>query len=375
LAIDHAKQIPLYKQIIEDIKRQIGAGRLKPGDQLPSNAELAKTYNVSLITVKNALADLIRDGFLYGRVGRGTFVADADQFATSPTAGNIGFVLTNFSNPFFTGILHHIESRIVDFGYRLLVSYSSDNVKKEDHQIRHFQDLNVKGLIVASTEHINRVSDSIRELHESKFPYVMVSYVEDPSIHYVGTDHEHGAFLATEYLLRGGCSRPAFLNAEQGNPLGKLRRKGFMKALQSYGLEYHQEFEFHFSMPGHDFQSGYQFGRIFSELSEKPDGIFTFNDHSALGFERAATEAGLNIPDDVALIGFDDVAFDAPPPVALTTIRQPADEIALRAMQMLNDQIEARAFSHRIILNPKLIVRDSCRNCKFDSKTQRYQII
>ncbi|MBN2102559.1 GntR family transcriptional regulator [bacterium] len=360
MAIDHTKQIPLYKQIIEDIKRQIGAGYLNPGDQLPSNAELTKTYDVSLITVKNAIADLIRDGYVYGRVGRGTFVADPGQFATPPTAGNLGFVLTNFSNPFFTGILHHIESRVVDFGYRLLVSYSSDNVKKEDDQIRHFQDLEVKGLIIASTEHTNQVSDSIFELHKSSFPYVMVSYVEDPLIHYVGTDHEQGAFLATEFLIRYGCRQPGFLNAERGNPLGKLRRKGFIKALKSYSIDYQSPFEFHFEAPGQDFQSGYQVGKEFLKRHERPDGIFAFNDHSALGFERALTEAGLKIPEDVALIGFDDVEFDVPPPVTLTTIRQPADEIALQTMLMLNHQIENHEYVHRKILKPKLIIRDSC---------------
>ncbi|MFC1569638.1 substrate-binding domain-containing protein, partial [bacterium] len=342
-------------------KRQIGAGHLKPGDQIASNAELAKTYNVSLITIKNALADLIKDGYLYGRVGRGTFVADPGQFATPPTAGNLGFVLTNFSNPFFLGVLHHIESRVIDFGYRLLVSYSSNSTNKEEYQIHHFKELGVKGLVIASTEHTNRISDSIMDLHRSEFPYAMVSYVEDGSLHYVGTDHEQGAYLATEYLIQCGSKKPGFINAERGNPLGKLRRKGFLKALKSYDITYQSEFEFYFPAPQEDFQSGYQIGQQFLELSERPDGIFAFNDHSALGFERAVTEAGLTIPKDIALIGFDDIEFDVPPPVALTTIRQPADEIALQTILMLNHQIEGRTFSQRRILKPQLVIRESCK--------------
>jgi len=361
LAIDPTKRTPLYQQIIEDIKRQIGAGHLNPGDQIDSNAELAKYYHVSLMTIKNALASLIKDGYLYGRVGRGTFVADPGQFSAPPTAGNLGFVLTNFSNPFFTGILHHIESRVVDFGYRLIVSYSSDSIEKEDDQIRHFQELGVKGLIIASTEYTNRVSDSIVTLHQSGFPYVMVSYVEDSAYHYVGTDHEQGAYLAAEHLIQCGCRQPGFLNAARGNPLGRLRRKGFLKALQSYGMNCRSDFEFNFSLPGQDFQSGYEFGKTFRMLSEKPDGLFAFNDHSALGFERALTESGLKIPEDVMLVGFDDVEFDVPPPVSLTTVRQPADEIALQALLMLNHQIEDHAFTRRKMLKPELMVRQSCR--------------
>jgi len=362
MRINHTSHIPLYKQIIDDIKSQISTGTLKSGDQIESNAELAKNYGVSLITVKNALASLIKDGYLFGRAGRGTFVADPDQFITPPSAGNLGFVLTNFSNPYFTGILHHLESRVNDFGYRLLVSYASNSTHKEDEQIRHFIDLGVKGLIIASTEHINRVSDAVRELHESDFPYVMTSYVEDPSIHYVGTDHEQGAYLATAYIIQCGYRELGFINAEMGNPLGKLRRNGFLRALTSDQLTCRSEYEYHFPESRQDFQSGYEIGQHFLQLSARPEAIFAFNDHSALGFERAITEGGLKIPDDVALVGFDDVAFDVPPPVALTTVRQPADAIAFQALKMLNHQIENCEFPHRKILKPKLIVRDSCSN-------------
>ena len=72
------------------------------------------------------------------------------------------------------------------------------------------------------------------------------------------------------------------------------------------------------------------------------------------------TSVTINIPEDVVLVGFDDVEFDVPPPVALTTIRQPADEIARQTMLMLNDQIDQRPFVHRVILQPKLIIRSSC---------------
>ena len=358
--IDHTSKIPLYRQIIDDLKKQISTGQLQPGDRIPSNAELARIYGVSLITVKNALANLIKDGYLYGRAGRGTFVSDPARFITPPTAGSLGFVLTDFDNPFFTGVLYHIESRVADSGYRLLVSYASNSPEKEEDQIAHFRELGVKGLIIASTEQQNQVPVIIRDLHQSGFPYVMISYIEDPQIHYVGSDHEQGAFLATEYLIRAGSRKPGFINAEKGNSLGKLRRRGYLGALKAHQISLRPEFEFYFPSARQDFQSGYLIGQHFTGMRERPDGIFAFNDHSALGFERAVTEAGLNIPDDVALVGFDDVEFDVPPPVALTTIRQPADEIAQQALIMLNNQIDQHPFCHRVILQPRLIVRSSC---------------
>jgi DNA-binding LacI/PurR family transcriptional regulator len=359
--INHTSKIPLYRQIIDDLKKQISTGQLKPGDQISSNAELARIYDVSLITVKNALSDLIKDGYLYGRAGKGTFVADPGQFITPPTAGTLGFVLTDFNNPFFTGVLHHIESRVTGFGYRLLVSYASNCLEKEEDQITHFRELGVKGLIIASTEQQNQVPGTIKDLHQSGFPYVMISYIEDPQIHYVGSDHEQGAFLATEVLIKSGCRKPGFINAERGNSLGKLRRKGYLNALKVHQCPARPEFEFHFAAAREDFKSGYYIGQQFIEMPDRPDGIFAFNDHSALGFERAVTEAGFHIPGDVALVGFDDIEFDVPPPVALTTIRQPADEIAQQALLMLNDQIDQRTFVPRVVLQPQMILRSSCK--------------
>ena len=132
------------------------------------------------------------------------------------------------------------------------------------------------------------------------------------------------------------------------------------RQLKSHHFPIHPEFEFHFPAPRQDFQSGYQIGQQFLDLPDRPDGVFTFNDHSALGFERALTEGGIRIPEDVALVGFDGVEFDVPPPVALTTIQQPADEIARQALLMLNHQIDQDEYCHRKILKPKLIVRSSC---------------
>lgn len=359
VGIDHTNPVPLYQQIIEDIQNQIETGRLKSGDRIAPNIELAKSYDVSLITIKKAIAELIREGLLYGRVGKGTFVAENGSV---PSGGEtIGLVLTDFHNPFFIQISHHLETRSPACGYKLLFSYSSNDFEREENQIRHFQELGVRGLIIASTEHTNRVPRIVSELHETGFPYVMISFIDDPAIHYVGTDHEMGAMMAAEYLIRSGCRKLGYINAERGNPLGAFRRQGFLLALREHGLDYIPEFEFAFPASRQDYESGFAIGEDFCRLLDRPDGVFAFNDHSALGFERALRAGGLRIPGDVSLVGFDDVFFPVPPPVPLTTIHQPTGQIANRALDILAAQMEGRPFETRTILKPALIERESCR--------------
>lgn len=333
---------------------------MSPGDQIAPNVELAKSYDVSLITIKKAISELIREGYLYGRVGKGTFVAESGSAKTEPGIGTIGLVLTDFNNPFFMQISHHLETQCSGSGCNLLFSYSSNDFEREENQIRHFQEIGVKGLIIASTEFTNRVPDIVRELHAARFPYVLISYVDDPEIHHVGIDHKLGAMMATEYLIRSGCRRPGYINAEKGNPLGALRRQGFLLALRESGLDYIPEFEFVFPASRQDFESGFAIGEDFCRMKNRPDGLFAFNDHSALGFERALKAGGIRIPDDVALVGFDDVEFDVPPPVPLTTIHQPTDQIALLALEKLIAQIEGKPFAAPTLLEPSLIERVSC---------------
>ncbi|HEX9654879.1 MAG TPA: GntR family transcriptional regulator, partial [bacterium] len=229
MAIDLKNPDPLYRQIVSDIISQIRSGKLKANEQIESHQNLAKNYNVSLITVKRALADLINQRVLFSRVGKGTFVAHAPLPAPRQKRKTIGIVLRDLKSPFFSLIVHSLEEKLYKLGYNILVSTSSNRVEKEEDLIHHFRDLGVDGLMIASMAHTYRAGPAIRKLHEESFPYVMVSYVEDDDIYFVGTDHEEGAFLATVYLLDLGYETIGYINGEGGNLIGELRKKGYLR--------------------------------------------------------------------------------------------------------------------------------------------------
>jgi GntR family transcriptional regulator, arabinose operon transcriptional repressor len=364
--IDFNNPKPLYEQIENDIKEKIERGELKPGQQIASQHDMAKEYNVSLITVKKALSDLVADGTLFTRQGKGTFVAEPFMKKVDLTAHKtIGVVLRDLKHPFFSLIIHSIEERASELGYNLLLSSSSNNLEKEEAQINRFRDLNVDGIIIASLSLQYRATDYIQKLHNENFPYIMVSYIHDPDYWYVGSDHEYGGYVATEQLIKLGYKNIGYLSAGKGNLLSEVRKNGYYRALVENDILFDAKLVFYLGKEDYE-QSvdrrlqGYEFGKIFKDLNRKPDALYVYSDLIALGFQQAMMEEGFKIPDDVALIGNDDLQVASFASVPLTTIHQPYDKIGRLAVEIIQKRIEQKDIGNRTILKPSLIIRESC---------------
>jgi LacI family transcriptional regulator len=361
LGIDFHNAKPLYLQIIEDIRNQIKTGALAVDEQIGSQNELAVKYNVSLITVKKALSELIKEGVLYSRVGKGTYVSKPGYGGHQTESRTIGLVLQDLKSPFFSLIAQEAENTAFNRGYSILFTNSSGQLSKEESQIAHFREMGVSGVIIASMTHEYSANETIRKLHVDGFPYVMVSYIEDPDIYFVGTDHEYGGYLATSHLIDEGFGRIGCINGEAGNMVGELRYNGFLRAMKESGREVNKGYVFRLPHGGewYDFTSGYEIGRKFCALGDRPDGMFIYNDLSALGFQRAVLEHGLRIPEDVAIVGFDDIDRASYARVPLTTVKQPTREIGNLAVEIVLKRSTNQQTSIKTILSPELVVRSS----------------
>jgi DNA-binding LacI/PurR family transcriptional regulator len=364
--IDWEARTPLYEQIVRDIKAKIASGEFGPGQQIWTQSELAAKYGVSLITVKNALASLVKENVLYTRIGRGTFVAEkSPKNAILSAYKTLGMVLRDIKHPYFSMIVHSVEERAYQLGYNVVLSGSSGNIEKEENQINHFRSMGVDGLIIASLSLEYRATDYIQKLHRENFPYIMVSYIHDPEYWYVGSDHEHGGFIATEHLIKTGYTSIGYVHVGKGNLLSEVRKNGYYRALTEYGLPFHSRNIFFLGAEEFDagtdrFQLGYEFARQFKQLADKPEALFFYNDVVALGFLQGAAEQKIRVPDDVAIVGFDDTAVARYAVVPLTTVHQDVDKIASNAVDILQKRIEHGDVGNRTIIKPTLVVRDSC---------------
>ncbi|MGE5862054.1 MAG: LacI family DNA-binding transcriptional regulator, partial [Ignavibacteria bacterium] len=273
---------------------------------------------------------------------------------------SIGLVLRDLKHPFFSLIVNSVEEKAYQLGYNIFLSNSSGRIEKEESQISHFENIGVNGLIIASMSLIYRATDNIIKLHKRNFPYVMVSYMEDPEIYYVGTDNEKGAFIATEHLIKLGYENIGYVNGGEGNLLGLVRKKGYEKALKDYKRKIDSKLIFNLPLEGDRFKSGYELGRNYLKLNPLPDALFFYSDLAALGFQKGVVDLGLKVPDDVAIVGFDDIDLAKYASSPLTTIKQNTDKIGELAMVSVINRIEGKVTSIRTILEPELIIRQSC---------------
>lgn len=361
MSIDFTRSDPLYRQILEDLREKITSGTLALGERLGSHRELAESYDVSIITIRRALAELIRQGYLYARVGKGTFVARSTPRQETQGSKMLGIVLRDVTVPLFSDIVQNFEGYAYRAGYNVMLSMSTGHLEKEERQIERFRESGVDGLLIASMDQSHRASDQIHALHAAGFPYVMVSYVDDPDIYMVSYDQERGAYEATTHLIEQGYQRIGYMGAEIANRLSELREQGYRRALKEHDIEVDEALIYRMLEGAcwDRLKSGYEAGRHLARQSNRPDALFVYNDIAALGLQRAWLEAGLRIPEDMALVGFDDIEQASYAPVPLSTVRQSAQAISARAVDVLLRQIGQRSVEPRTMLEPKMITRAS----------------
>lgn len=333
------------------------------GMQLLPHRELALSYGVSLMTINKALSGLVSEGLLHSRVGRGTFVANRPNAGgESPRAPQtIGFVLRDLGSPFFSLVAHAAEQRADALGFGLLFSSSANSLDREEEQIRRFVELGVSGLIIASMARTYRQSEQIQALQNDGFPYAMVSYTAGDDVPFIGADLAMAGYLATEHLIENGRRRIGYVGDKFGSTLFEVRGSGYRKALADAGLPENQSFVFECPYEGewNDYRSGFAVGERIAGLKHKPDAMFVFNDLGALGFQDALLDRGISVPDDIAIVGLDDIEVAARARVPLTTVRQPVNLIGSLAAESVIGHIRGGRPTARTILAPELVVRRS----------------
>ncbi|MDB4879071.1 MAG: regulatory protein GntR [Gemmatimonadetes bacterium] len=331
--------------------------------RIPPHRELAVHYGVSVITINKALSGLVAEGVLYSHVGRGTFVA-VRPASTSGTAATttVGFVLRDLSSPFFSLVAHGAQQRADALGVGLLFASSSNRLDREEEQIRRLRTLGVHGMIIVSMSRTYRISEGIQALHDAGYPYVMVSYTHGDDVPFVGVDLEQAGYLAGQHLISLGHTRIGYVAEKKGSLNGELRGQGYRRAMTEAGLPIDESLLLEYPLDGewNDYKSGYALAERVTAMSRMPDAMFVFNDLGALGLQDGLVDRGVRVPEDVAIVGLDDVELAGRARVPLTTVRQPMDAIGARALDTVLARLRGEAPVIRQLLAPELIVRASC---------------
>lgn len=237
---------------------------------------------------------------------------------------------------------------------------TDDKLKKERIYLEILRGKRVDGLILGTAHTKDK---SILELEKKKFPYLLVSRnIEGLEKNCIIVDDVEGGVMATEYLIKLGHRRIAHITGPLKTRSGLNRLKGYQLALKKHKIEYNDELvgEGDFRIKG-----GYQVMKKFLKLVKPPTAIFAANDLLALGAMQAIQKKNFHIPEDFSVIGFNDIKLASFVYPALTTIRQPMLEMGALAVKMLLRIIEEGEFNQKkIMLKPKLIIRESCKEKK-----------
>lgn len=274
----------------------------------------------------------------------------------------LGLVITNISNPFYTELAQGIEKTAIQLGYNIILCSTQSDISNEKQYIEMLRSKGVDGIIFSSA---HMEDPNIVALAEEGFPIVLVNRrtyhpLVKEKVDYIGVDNILGGYLAVEHLIRLGHRSIGVIGGSSESSVGVERLEGGKRALQTYGIVQREDY----FIEGNFLKtSGYEGGKQFLNMPERPTAVFATNDYMALGVYQAFLEAGLRIPEEVALIGFNDIEFTAIKGVELTTIGQKKFEMGTIAVQRLVARIEKGEESvlpKEILLTPELIIRKTC---------------
>jgi LacI family transcriptional regulator len=326
---------------------------------------IAADLGVSITTVSKVLnnhADI-------GPATRAKVLARVDELGYRPNAvarslslrrtHTLGVVIPDLMHSFFVEIVSGIESVASARGYGLLLCSSTENPRKERSELEMLRARQVDGIVIASV-HGTSNSELLQRIAGHGGALVMIDRDDHPRVrcHRVLTDDDLVGRMATEHLLAQGRRAIAHI---AGPALTHARRReaGYLAALHDAGIQPPAAW---IARGGFMDNDGYRAMQALLDVEPAIDAVFAANDPAAIGAMQAIWEAGLSIPDDIAIIGAGDIAHGGLLRVPLTTVGWEKEELGRRAAELIFEQIGGRedlAF-RRIVVPPRLVVRGSC---------------
>ncbi|MGQ9630935.1 MAG: LacI family DNA-binding transcriptional regulator [bacterium] len=271
----------------------------------------------------------------------------------------IGIILTDISNPFYPAVVKGIDNEARKNGYSITLCNTNYDPKQEEEFLLLMAQNRVAGIIdITSRIEDCRMFDGIRSM-----PIVFVDKPETEFHRFaVMVDNVKGGFEATSYLIRLGHRRIAIVSSPlKDNLVVNDRFKGYLKALQQANMEYDPDLVVDTIPDGVYGDSDLEVVLKLMQIESPPSAIFAFHDRLAIHAGQLLKKYGLRIPEDISLVGYDDIEgarfFDPP----LTTVRQDQFSMGEKAVDLLLKQMNDPGKPEKILLEPKLIIRQSCR--------------
>lgn len=268
----------------------------------------------------------------------------------------IGLVVAYLENQFYPEALEKLSNELQKRGYHVLIFMAEQSAVHIDTVVEEILDYQVDGIIAASVALSSDLSERCRA---AGVPMVLFNRSQDdPNMSAVTSDNYAGGRKVAEFLLAAGHQKIGYIAGWHGASTQRDREAGFISALAKAGVALHSRAEGDFSME----EAADATRSMFS--SDPPEAVFVANDHMAIAvMDTLRFELGLKVPEDVSVVGYDDVPAASWPAYNLTTVRQPANRMVTNTVEILLDQIENEiSETRRIAIDGPLVLRGSAKN-------------
>ena len=267
--------------------------------------------------------------------------------------GTLGLLVPNASNPYFAELARGIEDHAERNGYSVILCNSDDDIDKQLRYLRVLVERRIDGLIVATVASDKAFAEALAGL---RVPLMLVDRsLDGVTADRVQVDHELGGFLATQHLLELGHRRIACVGGPASTQVVQLRAAGYRRALAGAKVEALPVVDCAFTSP-----AGYAAAQVLLDGDQPPTAIFAGNDMIALGVLRAAAERGVRVPEQLSVVGFDDIQVSRYLYPALTTVGQSIGQLGEMAAARLLARIRTPDLSaEQQVVEPTLVLRES----------------
>jgi LacI family transcriptional regulator len=331
--------------------------------------DIARDLGVSVITVSKALRDhsdisAATRARVLKRVKELNYKPNyAARALVTGRSNMIGLVVPDLVHSFYSEIGNGLGGVLRKAGYNLVISSSEEDQEIESQVIDQLIARRVDCLVIASS---NWTAAALKRVIDANIPFVLIDRrVPGIDANFVGGDDELIGVMATEHLIEVGCKVIAHIGGAKITP-ARGRLEGYKKTLAKHRLAFGPEYVVtHDMLDESAHEVGYESAMSLLKLTPRPDGIFCFSDPLAIGTMRAILDAGLRVPEDVALVGCGNLHYDVFLRIPLTSVDQQSFAIGERAATLAIAMIDAESQggpkpkARSILLQPKLIIRES----------------
>ena len=323
---------------------------------MPTIKEIAGLAGVSPATVSRVINGTARVDV--GTKKRVQDVIDENSYRPNAVARSlytkssriIGLIVPDIKNPFFNELAGVIEETAHKKGYTIMLNNTNNDEAKEEQSIEVVTSMNADGIIL-----ITNNERTAERIDRCDLPVVVVDrhVSESGEAAHIESDHYEGGRIATEHLIKKGCRNIVCLRGPQEFASGRLRFRGYQDAMDAAGLKQM------FIDTKYNFESGLLAAEEMMRKYPQVDGVFAANDMVAISTYKVVSAAGARVPDNIRIIGFDDISISTLVTPSLSTIRQPVSEMGKRATEILISCINGEKFPRDNVFDVELIERET----------------